>query len=148
MGPLGFRYYRPDGRLLKGPGDLKRIRALAVPPAWKDVWICLDPRGHLQATGRASNQGGLISLPARDSRFELIDSGIGVALLDHRLESVRSRARFDRQRVVLHQVNEFGVLEVEGVSACLAVGNEGEPHASGDQVTDAMSDPVVVHHAN
>jgi DNA topoisomerase-1 len=52
MGALGFRYYRPDGRLLKSPADLKRIRALAIPPAWKDVWICPDPRGHLQATGR------------------------------------------------------------------------------------------------
>ena len=52
MGALGFRYYRPDGRPLKRPADLKRIRSLAVPPAWKDVWICPDPRGHLQATGR------------------------------------------------------------------------------------------------
>jgi DNA topoisomerase-1 len=49
---LGFRYYRPDGRLIRHPGELKRIARLAVPPAWKDVWICPDPRGHLQATGR------------------------------------------------------------------------------------------------
>jgi DNA topoisomerase-1 len=52
MGPLGFGYYRPDGRVLKSPTDLKRIRALAIPPAWKHVWICPDPHGHLQATGR------------------------------------------------------------------------------------------------
>jgi DNA topoisomerase-1 len=52
MGTLGFRYYRPDGRPLKRAADLKRIRALAIPPAWKDVWICPDPRAHLQATGR------------------------------------------------------------------------------------------------
>ena len=52
MGALGFRYYRPNGRRLKSPSDLKRIRALAIPPAWKRVWICPDPRGHLQATGR------------------------------------------------------------------------------------------------
>ena len=52
MGPLGFRYYRPDGRLLKSPADVKRIRALAIPPAWKHVWICPYPHGHLQATGR------------------------------------------------------------------------------------------------
>ncbi len=32
--------------------DRARIRALAIPPAWTDVWICADPRGHLQATGR------------------------------------------------------------------------------------------------
>jgi DNA topoisomerase-1 len=52
MGALGFRYYRSDGRLVKNPADLKRIRALAIPPAWKKVWICPDPRGHVQATGR------------------------------------------------------------------------------------------------
>src|SRR4029453_7173457 len=48
----GFRYYRPDGRLIRHPGEIKRIARLAVPPAWTDVWICTDPRGHLQATGR------------------------------------------------------------------------------------------------
>ena len=52
MGSLGFRYKRPDGRLVRGAADLKRIRALAVPTAWIDVWICRDPKGHLQATGR------------------------------------------------------------------------------------------------
>jgi DNA topoisomerase I len=51
-GTFGFRYYRPDGRLVKSSTDLKRLRALAIPPAWKHVWICPDPRGHLQATGR------------------------------------------------------------------------------------------------
>ena len=51
-GPLGFRYTRTDGRLVRNAADLKRIRALAIPPAWIDVWICRDPKGHLQATGR------------------------------------------------------------------------------------------------
>jgi DNA topoisomerase-1 len=48
----GFKYYRPDGRLIRNPSELKRIAGLVVPPAWSDVWICPDPRGHLQATGR------------------------------------------------------------------------------------------------
>jgi DNA topoisomerase-1 len=52
MGPLGFRYIAPSGRTIRRPSELKRIAALAVPPAWTDVWICPDPRGHLQATGR------------------------------------------------------------------------------------------------
>src|SRR4051812_26918104 len=51
-GPLGFIYRGPHGRVIRRPADLARIRALAIPPAWKDVWICPDPRGHLQATGR------------------------------------------------------------------------------------------------
>src|SRR3954469_14932200 len=52
MGPLGFRYVSADGRSVRNEAELKRIRALAVPPAWTDVWICRDGRGHLQATGR------------------------------------------------------------------------------------------------
>ena len=52
MGRRGFRYYRADGRLIRRAAELERITALAIPPAWKDVWICPDRRGHLQATGR------------------------------------------------------------------------------------------------
>ena len=47
-----FRYFRPDGRRLTSAEDLARIRSLVIPPAWESVWICTDPRGHLQATGR------------------------------------------------------------------------------------------------
>lgn len=47
----GFCYYLPDGGLLRDPDERARIAALAVPPAYRDVWICIDPRGHIQATG-------------------------------------------------------------------------------------------------
>ena len=48
----GFTYVDPDGRRVGDRETLDRIRSLAVPPAWEDVWICPDPLGHLQATGR------------------------------------------------------------------------------------------------
>ncbi|MGN6512479.1 MAG: DNA topoisomerase IB, partial [Lysobacteraceae bacterium] len=48
----GFGYRDADGRVVRDAATLARIRALAVPPAWADVWICADPDGHLQATGR------------------------------------------------------------------------------------------------
>ena len=48
----GFTYVTVSGRVLKDPAELHRIRSLVIPPAWEDVWICSDPRGHLQATGR------------------------------------------------------------------------------------------------
>ena len=47
-----FRYHAPNGRRITDPAELARIRALVIPPAWQDVWICTDPRGHIQATGR------------------------------------------------------------------------------------------------
>jgi DNA topoisomerase IB len=47
----GFHYVRDDGRAVKDKATLARIRELAIPPAWTEVWICPDPLGHLQATG-------------------------------------------------------------------------------------------------
>jgi DNA topoisomerase-1 len=48
----GWSYLGPDGRRIADLATLERIHRLAVPPAWTDVWICPDPTGHIQATGR------------------------------------------------------------------------------------------------
>src|SRR3954469_24295807 len=48
----GFAYTRPGGGKVEDEPTLKRIRKLAIPPAWTDVWICAKPNGHIQATGR------------------------------------------------------------------------------------------------
>ena len=50
--PGRFRYLRADGRKVTNPAELVRIKSLVIPPAWTNVWICADPSGHLQATGR------------------------------------------------------------------------------------------------
>jgi DNA topoisomerase-1 len=47
----GFRYLSPAGAEVTGGEALQRIRALRIPPAWENVWISPDPRGHIQATG-------------------------------------------------------------------------------------------------
>ncbi|MGZ4337365.1 MAG: DNA topoisomerase IB [Gaiellaceae bacterium] len=48
----GFGYVDEQGRSVRDPEVVERIRSLAIPPAWADVWICPDPNGHLQAVGR------------------------------------------------------------------------------------------------
>jgi DNA topoisomerase IB len=48
----GFAYRHHDGSPVDDDATLARIRTLAIPPAWTDVWICPSPRGHLQASGR------------------------------------------------------------------------------------------------
>jgi DNA topoisomerase IB len=47
----GFRYLDPAGRPVTDAAEKERLRALVVPPAWRDVWICPFPDGHIQATG-------------------------------------------------------------------------------------------------
>src|SRR3954451_237201 len=47
----GFEFLDARGERVESPEVLGRIRELAIPPAWTDVWICADPNGHLQATG-------------------------------------------------------------------------------------------------
>jgi DNA topoisomerase-1 len=49
-----FHYLDPAGQRIADRKTLARIRALAIPPAYEDVWICADPEGHIQATGRDS----------------------------------------------------------------------------------------------
>jgi DNA topoisomerase IB len=47
----GFQYLSAEGDTIDDPIELARIKSLAVPPAWRDVWICPDPAGHIQAVG-------------------------------------------------------------------------------------------------
>lgn len=51
-GGRSFRYRMPDGHFVRDAKAIDRITALAIPPAWSDVWICTSANGHLQATGR------------------------------------------------------------------------------------------------
>src|SRR5256885_7581273 len=48
----GFRYEDPRAHPINDADTLARIRRLAIPPAWTEVWICRDASGHIQATGR------------------------------------------------------------------------------------------------
>jgi DNA topoisomerase-1 len=48
----GWSYYEPTGALIRDRAERRRLNALAVPPAWTEVWICPDPNGHLQVTAR------------------------------------------------------------------------------------------------
>jgi DNA topoisomerase-1 len=48
----GFEYIDPAGKVIRDPEELQRFKSLAIPPAWREVWICPARNGHLQATGR------------------------------------------------------------------------------------------------
>jgi DNA topoisomerase-1 len=61
----GWSFIGPDGKAIRDKEAIARIRSLAIPPAYKDVWICPDPRGHIQATGRDEKGAQAVPLPRR-----------------------------------------------------------------------------------
>jgi DNA topoisomerase IB len=73
----GFQYRGADGGPIAGRADLARLRALAVPPAWTEVWICTDADGHIQAVGTDA-------------------AGRRQYLYHDRWREARDRAKFDR----------------------------------------------------
>ena len=58
-----FEYLDTEGKRIRDEQRLHRIRRLAIPPAWKDVWISPSPNGHLQATGRDARRRKQVPLP-------------------------------------------------------------------------------------
>jgi DNA topoisomerase-1 len=90
-----IRYRTPSDKLIQDAATLARIKALAIPPAWREVWICPDPKGHLQATGRDARgrkqyRYHRIWRSARDeSKYER------VIAFGRALKTIRDRTRSD-----------------------------------------------------
>ena len=103
----GFGYRTPRGAPLRDKRQLARIRALVIPPAWEDVWICSDARGHLQATGRdARGRKQYLYHPdwraVRDgTKFDrMLDFGTSLPRLRERIESDLTLPGLPRERVL------------------------------------------------
>jgi DNA topoisomerase-1 len=103
----GFSYRDADGTPIRDSAVLGRIRALAIPPAWTDVWICPDPAGHLQATGRDARGRKQYRYHARwrarrdESKFErLIDFGRALPRIRRRCDADLARPGLAREKVL------------------------------------------------
>lgn len=120
----GFAYRWPTGRPVRDRATLDRIERLAVPPAWRDVWICRDHRGHLQATGRDSRGRKVYRYHpryrgARDTaKFdELLGFGMLLPRIRRRVTRDLGRPGLPREKVLAAAVR---LLE----STLMRVGNE------------------------
>jgi DNA topoisomerase-1 len=120
----GFTYLGPDGKRITDQATLDRIKSLAVPPAWEDVWICPDPRGHLQATGRDSRGRKQYRYhprwrEVRDSnKFDrLVAFGLTLPKIRKRTEKDLARPGLPREKVLAAVIR---LLE----STLIRVGNE------------------------
>jgi DNA topoisomerase I len=103
----GFSYVDGAGHPIVDRQVVERLRRLAVPPAWTDVWLCPDPSGHIQATGRDAKGRKQYRYHddwqrARDdAKFEsLVDFGHSLALLRERVRHDMARRDLSFERVV------------------------------------------------
>ena len=103
----GFMYFKPDGRPLRDEKEIARINKLAIPPAYEDVWICTNRRGHLQATGRDARKRKQYRYhpewrQVRDGvKFErMVDFGAALPRLRLRLRRDLALAGMPREKVL------------------------------------------------
>ncbi|KNH44397.1 DNA topoisomerase IB [Pseudomonas lini] len=102
-----FCYFDPAGQRITDPDEIKRLNTLAVPPAYTDVWICPDPRGHLQATGRDARGRKQYRYHPRwrevrdaDKYSRLRDFGQALPKLRKQLETLLAAPGFSRDKVM------------------------------------------------
>jgi DNA topoisomerase I len=103
----GFSYRGPDGRPIRDPDVLERIRRIVIPPAWTDVWICPHPDGHLQATGRDARGRKQYRYHARfrarreDAKFErLIAFAKALPKIREQVDADLQRPGLAREKVI------------------------------------------------
>ena len=111
----GFDYRTADGAPMRDPATLDRIKALAIPPAWTDVWICPHPRGHLQASGRDARGRKQYRYHARwseergNGKFgRVVQFGEALPRLRKRLRSDLAQKGFPRAKVLAIVVSLLG----------------------------------------
>ncbi|MEH6491400.1 DNA topoisomerase IB [Halopseudomonas sp.] len=102
-----FQYFDPEGERITDADEIKRLNALAVPPAYTDVWICADPCGHLQATGRDAKGRKQYRYHARwrevrdiDKYSRLEEFGKALPKLRKHLEAQLAEPGFSREKVL------------------------------------------------
>jgi DNA topoisomerase-1 len=103
----GFRYVDPDDKPVRDKETLTRIKSLVIPPAWRDVWICPNPKGHLQATGRDARGRKQSRYHPRwrevrdETKYErMMVFGAALPVIRERVEHDLSLAGLPRQKVL------------------------------------------------
>ena len=120
----GWSYHGPDGELIRDPRVRERIEALAIPPAWKEVWICPSPKGHIQATGR--DEAGRKQYRYHERWREVRDATKFHRMIEfgEALPKIRRRVRRDLAREGLPREKVLATVVRLLETTCIRVGNE------------------------
>ncbi len=120
----GWSYKDTAGETIVNPEVRRRIEALAIPPAWTDVWICPSPRGHLQATGR--DDAGRKQYRYHDEWTEVRSRTKFHRLLPfgHALPAIRAEVDHQLRRSRLDRDKVLGIVTRLLERSCIRIGNE------------------------
>lgn len=106
----GFSYHTASGSLIKSGREKERLRSLAIPPAWTDVWICPHPDGHIQATGRDSEGRKQYRYHPKWMEVRSQDKFQGMVALGDVLPRIRRRVRRDLRQPGMPQEKVMALL--------------------------------------
>jgi len=120
----GFSYVDAAGHAVRGREILDRIRRLAIPPAWTDVWICADERGHLQATGRDARGRKQYRYHERFRENREANKFEHMIEFGHSLPDIRARVRRDLAQPGLPRAKVLAAIVALLERTCMRVGNE------------------------
>ena len=119
-----FAYVDAKGERMDDAATLERIRRLAVPPAWTDVWICNDERGHLQATGRDARGRKQYRYHARWRELRDADKFDHLTEFAHALPRIRRQVRADMALAGLPRRKVLALLVELLERTSIRIGNE------------------------
>jgi len=120
----GFVYLDAKGRRVANADTLKRIRSLVIPPAWTDVWICGDERGHLQATGRDARGRKQYRYHPRWRELRDADKFDHLAEFARVLPRIRRQVRADMALTGLPRRKVLALVVELLERTCIRIGNE------------------------
>ena len=127
----GFRYLSPNHRPIVAARTLERIRKLAIPPAYTDVWICAFERGHLQATGRDARRRKQYRYHPRWRETRDLDKFTKMIEFGARLPRLRRRLKQDLALAGLPKNKVLAVVVTLLDETLIRVGNEEYARTNG-----------------
>ncbi len=133
----GFSYHHADGTAVTDRAELDRIKALVIPPAWRDVWISDDPRGHIQAVGtdaagrRQYRYHDVWRVKRDAAKFDhVLEVGAQLPHIRKQVDADLHSRGFGRDRILAVAVRLLDV-------GCFRIG--GEAYAAGEEGTFGLA---------
>jgi DNA topoisomerase I len=136
----GFVYYDVRGKRIVDPDELGRCRALAIPPAWRKVWISPSPRSHIQATGLDAKGRKQYKYHPRFRAVRDAAKYAHILRFGEHLPSLRRRLRRDLGRARLDRDKVLSVLVELMQRTCVRVGNDCYALANGSYGLTTLRD--------